>query len=186
MLGLKTDNWKLEALNGVSLRAAQTLRWAEEKNFGLLTIALDHLTLGRVALYEVILTHCEYPKNKPNIDDAVNGLFRAGAQQYIPLGLLARAWLYKLESNSEGAKADLDEAFGIAARGPMPLYMADIYLHRARLFFREATYPWCNEDGIPRSAKQDLAEARRLIEKHGYWRRKEELEDAEAVIGKLA
>ena len=26
-----------------------------------------------------------------------------------------------------------------------------------------------------------LAEARRLIEKHGYWRRKEELEDAEAA-----
>ena len=27
----------------------------------------------------------------------------------------------------------------------------------------------------------ELAEARRLIEKHGYWRRKEELEDAEAA-----
>jgi len=26
----------------------------------------------------------------------------------------------------------------------------------------------------------------RLIEKRGYWRRKEELEDAEAVIGRLA
>jgi hypothetical protein len=25
----------------------------------------------------------------------------------------------------------------------------------------------------------DLGEAQRLIEKHGYWRRKEELEDAE-------
>jgi hypothetical protein len=50
---------------------------------------------------------------------------------------------------------------------------------------REATYPWRNEDVSPRSAIQDLAEARRLIEKHGYWRRKEELEDAEAVIGKL-
>jgi hypothetical protein len=29
--------------------------------------------------------------------------------------------------------------------------------------------------------KAELAEARRLIEKHGYWRRKEELEDAEAA-----
>jgi hypothetical protein len=27
----------------------------------------------------------------------------------------------------------------------------------------------------------DLAEARRLIERHGYWRRKEELEDAETA-----
>lgn len=28
------------------------------------------------------------------------------------------------------------------------------------------------------------SDARRLIEKHGYWRRKEELEDAEAIIGR--
>ena len=32
------------------------------------------------------------------------------------------------------------------------------------------------------SPQHDLAEARRLIEKHGYWRRKEELENAEATI----
>ncbi len=36
-------------------------------------------------------------------------------------------------------------------------------------------YPW-------QSPQHDLAEARRLIEKHGYWRRKEELEDAEAAL----
>ena len=89
-----------------------------------------------------------------------------------------------LENNPDGAQADLDEAWEIAERGPMPLYQADIYLHRARLFFCEATYPWRNEDSSPRSAKSDLAEARRLIEKHGYWRRKEELEDAEAIIGR--
>lgn len=57
----------------------------------------------------------------------------------------------------------------------MPLFMADIHLHRARLFFRVTPYPW-------NTPQHDLAEARRLITKHGYWRRKEELEDAEAVI----
>jgi len=66
----------------------------------------------------------------------------------------------------------------------MPLYQADILLTRARLFGRtkdeaarmkEDEYPWG-------SAREDLAEARRLIEKHGYHRRDEELEDAEAVI----
>ena len=60
----------------------------------------------------------------------------------------------------------------------MPLFMADIHLRRARLFGmskdRPANYPWT-------SPQDDLAEARRLIEKHGYWRRKEELEDAEAA-----
>lgn len=57
----------------------------------------------------------------------------------------------------------------------MPLFLADIHLHRVRLFFREAAYPW-------ESPQHDLKEARRLIFKHGYLRRQEELEDAEAVI----
>ena len=48
-------------------------------------------------------------------------------------------------------------------RGPMPLHQADVHLHRARLF----------------RDKDALAEARRLIEKHGYGRRLEELADAE-------
>jgi len=39
---------------------------------------------------------------------------------------------------------------------------------------RPEIYPWI-------SPQADIAEARRLIEKHGYWRRKEELEDAEAA-----
>ena len=54
----------------------------------------------------------------------------------------------------------------------MPLFVADIHLHRARLFHATTPYPWT-------SPHYDLAEACRLIEKHGYWRRKEELEDAE-------
>jgi hypothetical protein len=33
-------------------------------------------------------------------------------------------------------------AWEIAERGPMKLLLADIHLHRARLFFREAEYPW--------------------------------------------
>ena len=37
-------------------------------------------------------------------------------------------------------------------------------------------YPWKT------SPQEDLREARRLIKQHGYWRRKEELEDAEIVI----
>ncbi len=36
-------------------------------------------------------------------------------------------------------------------------------------------YPW-------ESVEHDLSEARRLIEKHGYGRRTEELEDAEAAL----
>ena len=58
----------------------------------------------------------------------------------------------------------------------MKLHMADIHLHRARLFFGKAKYPW----GSPAA---DLAAAREIIEKCGYGRRKEELEDSERAIG---
>jgi hypothetical protein len=57
------------------------------------------------------------------------------------------------------------QAQQIAERGPMPLYLADVHLHRARLF-------------RDRSA---LAEARALIQQLGYGRRRDELDDAEAA-----
>ena len=78
------------------------------------------------------------------------------------------------------ARRDLDEVWEIAERGPMPLFLADIHLHHARLFGPHAPaaidepYPW-------ESPTADLAAARRLIEKHGYGRRLKELEDAEAA-----
>jgi hypothetical protein len=57
--------------------------------------------------------------------------------------------------------------------------LADIHLHRARLFFREKQYPW-------QFPQHDLVEARRLIFKHGHLRRREELEDAEAALRHVA
>jgi len=114
----------------------------------------------------------------------VDRLRRAGTQEFIVRGLLTHAWLRSLtgaRTGPESAQRDLDEAWEIAERGPMPLFLADIHLHRARLFGRlksEASrekYPW-------ESPAADLAAARRLIEKHGYLRRMEELEDAENVV----
>jgi len=147
----------------------------------LLDIALDHLTLGRAALYGAILEETDFQQPPPalsHLEQAVVGLRRAGAQHHIPRGLLSRAWLRTLtgpRTGPESAQSDLDEAWEIAERGPMPLFMADIHLYRARLFFGEIPYPW-------ESPQADLAEARRLIEKHGYGRRQEELEDLEQVI----
>jgi hypothetical protein len=124
-----------------------------------------------------------------SINASVNGLRRARRQDHLPRGLLTRAWLRSLTGaktttahGPDSAQSDLDEAWEIAERGPMPLFMADIHLYRARLFFGVTPYPWDRHaDGGARGPKDDLAEARRLIEKHGYWRRKEELEDAEAA-----
>jgi hypothetical protein len=192
----------LALCRAVAERATQTLKWEEGMpGAPLLDFALHHLTLGRAALYAAILesrirqSEPALPSSPPTseetqrgfaiaateLDHAVSGLRRAGQQDYVPLGLLTRAWLRSLtgvRTGPESAQSDLDEAWEIAERGPMPLFLADIHLYRARLFFREATYPW-------QSPQHDLAEARRLILKHGYLRRKEELEDAEAALKHL-
>jgi len=166
----------------------------------LLEIALDHLTLGRAALYAGVLEgRAELPLH-PNFPDAqqrvsaeddwsiarheldatVAGLRRAGQQFMLPNGLLTRAWLRFLtgvRTGPESAQEDLDEAWEIAERGPMKLFLADIHLHRARLFFREKEYPkaWI-------SPQADLAAAEKLIKDCGYHRRDEELADAKHAI----
>ncbi len=163
----------------VSERAARTLQGGSSWYY-LLDVALDHLTLARAALYSAVLAEAKPGEDcRQSLRDALDGLRRAGTQHHLPRGLLTRAWLRRLDGEFCGAQEDLDEAFEIAERGPMPLHLADIHLHRARLFGaganRPPAYPWD-------SAAADLAEARRLIVKHGYLRRKEELEDAEAAI----
>jgi hypothetical protein len=70
------------------------------------------------------------------------------------------------EGDPDAAKADLDEAWQIAERGGMRLHMADILLHRARLF----------RDRVA------LEAAARLIEETGYHRRDEELADAREAL----
>ena len=100
-----------------------------------------------------------------------------------PRGLLTRALFRATTGDFDGAREDLDEAFEIAERGPMRLHLADIHLHRARLFGliadRPSAYPWV-------SPRDDLDTARKLIETCGYGRRREELEDAEAAWERIS
>ena len=171
---------------------------------GLLDIALDHLTLGRAALCAAILESRSGRRESAQtpspaapefdqrgltsaateLDAAVSGLRHSGRSDILPHGLLTRAWLRFLtgaRTGPDSAQADLDEAWEIAERGPMRLFLADIHLYRARLFGCRmpdtgCPYPW-------ESPKADFAAARKLIEQCGYGRRKEELEDAEKAIG---
>ncbi|EEF60345.1 SEFIR domain-containing protein [Pedosphaera parvula] len=153
----------------VEERSQRILTW-RAPNDSLLDIALDHLTFGRASLYRAALENSATSKLESgfivphqHLSTAVDCLRRAGQQHHLPSGLLSRSLLRFLENDAEGARADLEEAWEIAERGPMRLHMADIHLHRARLF----------------RDKTSLIEARKLIEQCGYWRRKEELEDAE-------
>ena len=130
------------------------------------TVALDHLTLARVELIRVILSDPPPPTlDLPHVAAAVNGLRDASTTDHMPKGLLTAALYHFVRGDAASARAALDQAQEIAERGPMPLHLADIHLHRARLF----------------RDKAELPKARCLIEKHGYGRRKEELEDAEAA-----
>jgi hypothetical protein len=97
----------------------------------------------------------------------VDCLSRSEQLQYLLMGLLTPAWLRFLEGEEPGAPGGPGRGGGVAARGPMPLFLADIHLYRGQLFRDRAA----------------LAEARRLIEKHGYGRRLGELADAEAAMG---
>jgi hypothetical protein len=171
----------IETCRSVSQRATQTLKWAQQtRGASLLDIALNQLTLGRAALYGAILEPSEIQNSQSEIDAAVSGLYRYADATHIPSGLLTRAWLRSLTgacAGPESAQSDLDEAWEIAERGPMKLHMADIHLYRARLFFREPSYPW-------KSPQDDLAAAEKLINDCGYHRRDEELADArQAILG---
>ncbi len=192
----------------VAARGAKMFEWRVPSD-ALLSIALDHLTLGRAKLYRLILESADdqvgLTSAATEVIAAVDGLRRAGQSDELPRGLFTRAWcscaiatrqrLLNQEAQAVAGEAstmnDLDEAWEIAERGPMPLFLADIHLYRARLFHAVTPYPWATDlsavagpadpNGHARGPRDDLTEARRLIKKHGYWRRKEELEDAEAA-----
>ncbi|MCB1958290.1 MAG: hypothetical protein KDG55_21645, partial [Rhodocyclaceae bacterium] len=164
--GTEDQTAQVAACEEVAGRVEQTLEWAEANQAGLLDFALNHLTLARAALYQdQIRRRPPGPEARAQSQRALDRLRAAGRQDYLPLGLLTRAWLRHALGEFEAARADLDEAERIASRGAMALHLADIALTRARLFHD----------------RQALAQARALIEKHGYHRRLPELEDAEAA-----
>jgi hypothetical protein len=187
-LKVETHNSELkkaaDACRAVTERARRTLDLAEKAKFGFIHTALDLLTLGRAALYIAIFDEPGSEDPKLRIEDAIDGLGRAGLQDYIPRGLLTRAWLRFIGSEIDDAQADLDEAWEIAERGPMRLHMADIHLYRARLFHKVEPYLWNKfDDGSEgRGPKDDLDAAEELINKCGYHRRDEELADAKLAI----
>jgi len=171
---LRSDEQPFDAqtLTDVEHRATTALAIAVRNQWVLFT-ALDNLTLGRVALFRAILGNAALDSVPTRVETPVRGLRQAGTLDDLPRALLTRAWLRALQGDLAAARADLDEAQQLAERGPMRLHLADVHLHRARLFFRE------NRD----EAREELKKARALIDRCGYHRRDEELRDAENVIG---
>jgi hypothetical protein len=156
----------------VRRRAAQTLALAEGEH-QILDVALNHLSLGRTHLLAAQRgATADVADAASHLTASVEGLRRAGQQDYIPLGLLARAALHTHTRDFSAARHDLDEALTLAQRCGFRLHEADALLGLARLSLAE---------GAPEAARDPLAKARALITATGYHRRDEELRDLEAL-----
>ncbi len=133
------------------------------RNNQLLSIALDTLTLGRAYLIRTVKQDSnDFTQAEDYMNRAVDGLRKAGQIQYLPLGLLARASLFREQGLFNKAWADLDEAYEISEMGEQKLNLTDYHLESCRLFMAE---------GKAVEARGCLDKAMRLIDETGYGRR---------------
>jgi tetratricopeptide (TPR) repeat protein len=150
-----TPDGKQRLFEDLELRARHCLEYGEKYN--------NRLAIG-LANLAASLASTQQDRLKL-LNDAVEILRGASDLRFLPRALVLRSLALLDMNNVEEATSDLEAAQSLAERGPMPMLQVDILLAHARLFRDRAA----------------LAEARRLIEKHGYHRRDEELADAEAA-----
>jgi len=140
----------------------------------LLTIALDHLSLGSAHLLQALRGGgLDFTHAAEHLNQAVDELRQAGVQDYLSRGLLTRAELYRAQGEFDKAQHDLDEAMTIAERGEMGLHQADCHLEYARLHLAMGK----NDD-----ARRCLDIAREMIGQMGYHRRDREVEELEDML----
>ncbi|HZF10577.1 MAG TPA: toll/interleukin-1 receptor domain-containing protein [Thermoanaerobaculia bacterium] len=165
-----------QACGEVREQAGQALEWASQNKFSLLSIALDHLSLGR-GHFGMALTaplpavpgeeaEADFILAAEHLDRAVEGLRQSGNEDDLPRGLLARAAFHRLRKNPAAATADLSEALEIAERGGMRLHLCDAHLEWARLDLQQ---------GDTEAARKHVAAARKLVNETGYQRREREV-----------
>jgi hypothetical protein len=99
------------------------------------------------------------------LNQAVDGLREAGQEQYLPLGLLARAACRRWAAHFPPAERDLQECEDIARRGGMQLHLIDCHLEAARLALASGRAV------LGLTAEEHLAAAEDGIAKTGYKRR---------------
>jgi len=135
-------------------RTYKTLKLAEQYR-DLISIALDHLSLGRAFLHQTQ----DFTEAAKHLNKAVNGLQQVGFQDYLTLGLLTRAKFYLVTNALDQAQTDLDEAMCMAVRAGMRLYQGDCHLLYARV---------CSMQGEQDEFQKHLNSATELFEQMGY------------------
>jgi len=149
-------------------RAGHTIKYEKAEWYSLLSLALDHLALGRA--YMLIQEENSITDAEVHLNQAVDGLRQAGHQEFIVRGLLARASLYIIRKDYNKAQHDIDSAFSIASRGGMCLHLADCHLAYTRLYYAK---------GDSAKARKHLTTAKEMINRMGYHRRDKEIEELE-------
>ena len=172
-------------------RAEYALNVAITTELGLLSVALDQLSVGRVHLQRLVGGSLAGDSSQEHrlqagewMEQAVASLRAAGDISRLPWGLLSRAALHRHTHNFSRTRQDLQEVFDIADGSGMRLHLTDYHLEMARLLVAEslAPCPPCGgrvgEGGNSREAADPayhIAEAERLINETGYHRRDKEL-----------
>jgi len=170
-------------------RAKTTLTWAKENNFSISNQSFDLLSIGK-ALFQQAQQAAppDFSEAADYLHQAIVGLRKAGQQDDLPLGLLARTALYRAQAQYALAWEDLDEVLDIATYGSMQLFLTDYYLEGARLLRAQLQEGQATihiqEQGeqvsLTRAEAEEkyrafVAEAERLIQETGYHRRDGEL-----------
>ena len=147
---------------GYALAMSAQNKWA-------LAITLDHLNLGRAHLHQQQPTLAQQ-----HLDQAVDGLRKAGRQDYLPLGLLARTELYRQQGDYDKANKDLQEVLEIADRSQMQLHLCDYHLATAKLL-RTRTDQALDQNQP--AITHHLQTAKKIIDQTHYHRRLPELQE---------
>jgi len=158
-------------------RASETVELAKQnlgKGFGYDDIGHDYLSLGHAHLLQS-QSEQGFPLTESlnYLNLAMDNLRQTGTQEFIARGLLVRAELLCIKNEPDKVQKDLDEAFSIATRCGMGLYLADCHLEYARLYLVK---------GEKVKAREHWQIAKDSIEKMGYHRRDKEVQELEEQL----
>ncbi len=158
------------------MRAGLTLTWAIAHQFPV-DVALGHLLLGRAELQSIQCgTPGDLDESASQLQVAVDEFRQIGDQDYIPLGLLARAELYIHTGAFAYARADLDEAMDIATHCGFRLHECDAHLGYARLAIAEKNRT---------DAEAHLHRACQIIDETGYHRRDRDVHEINKALAQF-